>query len=112
MPKTITFTANQGETKTITERLVKADPNAKTGESSGGGPIVDPTNASAKVRVTSKGGFCNVTINGTGYGSTPVEAVVKAGTARVSCKPDGGGPAQSQAISVKAGEVGRVSFKL
>jgi len=114
VPKTIKFTAKQGETKTIQELLTKLDPNAKpadtgggTGTSSGGGG-----GGTGKVRVTSKGGFCNVTINGTGYGSTPVEADVKVGTARVTCKPDGGGASQSQAVSVKAGEVARASFKL
>ena len=114
VPKTIKFTAKQGETKTIQELLSKLDPNAKpgdtaggTGTSSGGGG-----GGTGKVRVTSKGGFCNVTINGTGYGSTPVEADVKVGTARVTCKPDGGGASQSQAVQVKAGEVARASFKL
>jgi len=111
VPKTITFTAKQGETKVIQERLAKVDPNAKPSDtgtvvtSSGGG-------GTGKVRVTSKGGFCNVTINGTGYGSTPVEAAVKEGTARITCKPDGGGASQSQAVQVKAGEVARASFKL
>jgi len=114
IPKTIKFTAKQGETKTIQETLTKIDPNAKpgdpasgTGTSSGGGG-----GGTGKVRVTSKGGFCNVTINGTGYGSTPVEAVVKEGTARVTCKPDGGGASQSQAVQVKAGDVARAAFKL
>jgi eukaryotic-like serine/threonine-protein kinase len=114
VPKTITFTAEKGETKVIQERLVKADPNqvAKAGEGAGAGSPGASSGGSGKVRVTSKGGFCNVTINGTGYGSTPVEAVVNAGTARVSCKPEGGGPSQSQAVQVKSGEVGRVAFKL
>jgi len=114
VPKTITFTAAQGETKTIQERLVKLDANAGAGASTGGSApsTGGGGGGSAKVRVTSKGGFCNVTINGTGYGSTPVEAVVSAGTARVSCKPDGGGKTQFQAVQVKAGDVGRVAFRL
>lgn len=114
VPKTIKFTAKQGETKTIQELLVKVDPNAKPGDTSGGTPTSSGGGGggTGKVRVTSKGGFCNVTINGTGYGATPVEAVVKEGTARVTCKPDGGGASQSQAVQVKAGEVARASFKL
>lgn len=111
IPKTIKFTAKQGETKTIQEMLTKIDPNAKPGDTGTGGGTT-PTGGTGKVRVTSKGGFCNVTINGTGYGSTPVEADVKVGTARISCKPDGGGPSQSQAVQVKAGEVARAAFKL
>ncbi len=111
IPKTIKFTAKQGETRTIQELLTKIDPNAKPGDppsgtASGGG------GGTGKVRVTSKGGFCNVTINGTGYGSTPVEAEVKEGAARVTCKPDDGGAAQSQGVQVKAGEVARAAFKL
>jgi len=110
VPKTITFTAEKGETKVIQERLVKVDPNAAAA-TNGGSPSAGG-GGSGKVRVTSKGGFCNVTINGTGYGSTPVEAVVNAGTARVTCKPEGGGASQSQAVQVKAGEVARAAFKL
>lgn len=67
--------------------------------------------ATAKVRVGSKGGFCNVTINGASHGSTPVEAVVNAGTVRVSCKP-ADGASQSQVVKVNAGDTARVSFKL
>ncbi|WP_282416841.1 serine/threonine-protein kinase [Polyangium sp. 15x6] len=114
VPKTITFTAEQGETKVIQERLVKADPNSAAAASTSSPPAAGAGGGggSGKVRVTSKGGFCNVTINGVGYGSTPVEAVVNAGTARVSCKPEGGGASQSQAVQVKAGEVARAAFKL
>lgn len=112
VPKTIKFTAKQGETKTIQETLTKIDPNAKPGDPAGGTTPPAGGGGTGKVRVSSKGGFCNVTINGTGYGSTPVEADVREGTARVTCKPDGGGASQSQAVQVKAGEVARVSFKL
>ncbi|HRI69083.1 MAG TPA: PEGA domain-containing protein, partial [Polyangium sp.] len=112
VPKTIKFTAKQGETKTIQEILAKLDPNAKQGDpSSGTTPPASGAGGTGKVRVTSKGGFCNVTINGTGYGATPVEAVVKEGSARVNCKPDSGA-ALSQVVQVKAGDVARVSFKL
>ncbi len=113
VPKTIKFTAKQGETKTIQEILAKLDPNAKPGDPSGGTtpPPTSGAGGTGKVRVSSKGGFCNVTINGTGYGATPVEAVVKEGSARVSCKPDSGA-ALSQVVQVKAGDVARVSFKL
>jgi len=65
----------------------------------------------AKVRVGAKGGFCNVTVNGTSYGPTPVEAQVSAGTVRVSCKP-ASGPVLSQSVSVEAGGTARVMFKV
>jgi eukaryotic-like serine/threonine-protein kinase len=108
--KTISFTAQPGETKTITDALQK-----ETGGGSGGGPgptaTAAATGAPAKVRVGAKGGFCNVTVNGTSYGPTPVEAVVTSGTVRVTCKP-ASGPSQSTAITVGPGETGKVSFKV
>jgi serine/threonine-protein kinase len=111
-PKTLTFTAQQGETKTFTETLAKADPAAPVPAANTGDPKpAAPTGAPAKVRVSAKPGFCNVTVNGTAYGPTPMEAVVPAGTVRVSCKP-ASGPAQSQAVTVAAGDTARVSFKV
>jgi hypothetical protein len=70
-----------------------------------------PAGGSAKVRVGAKGGFCTVTVNGSSYGPTPVEAVVSAGTVRVSCKP-ASGPSMSQVVTVAAGDTARVSFKV
>jgi eukaryotic-like serine/threonine-protein kinase len=111
-PKTVTFTPKRGETKTIQERLVKADPNAKQPPSGGEkDPPTPPAGGSSKVRVGAKGGFCNVTINGSSYGATPVEAVVPAGNVRVSCKP-ANGPSMSQSVKVAAGETARVGFKI
>jgi len=113
-PKTITVNAQQGETKTVTDALLKAEPGVP-------GPMPtpregkpDPVPAAggpAKVRVGAKGGFCNVTVNGTSYGPTPVEAQVSAGTVRVSCKP-ASGPVLSQSVSVEAGGTARVMFKV
>jgi serine/threonine-protein kinase len=109
IPRTITFVAKQGETKVIEERLVRSE---GVGSPQGGGAPGEPkTGPTAKVRVGSKGGYCNVTINGAAHGSTPVEAVVSPGTVRVSCKPSEGA-SQSQTVRVNAGETARVSFKL
>ncbi len=52
-----------------------------------------------------------MTINGTPYGPTPVEAQVSSGNVRVSCKP-ASGATMSQAVSVQPGETARVSFKV
>jgi serine/threonine protein kinase len=109
-PKTFTVSAAQGETKTITESLLKAEPGS-------GGPAPAkteapaPAGAPAKVRVSAKPGFCNVTVNGTSYGPTPVEAPVTSGAVRVSCKP-ASGASQQQTVTVGPGETGRVSFKV
>ncbi len=110
--KTLSFTAQPGETKTFTEVLLKADPNAAAAAGKPDeGKVAAPAGAPAKVRVGAKGGFCNVTVNGASLGATPVEATVTAGTVRVSCKP-ATGAAMSQTIQVAAGETGRVSFKI
>ncbi len=104
-PRTYTIVAQQGEVKSITDRLARAEPG------SGGGTQEKPAGAPAKVRVGAKGGFCNVTVNGSSYGPTPVEAVVTAGTVKVSCKP-ATGAAMSQSVQVGPGETARVSFKV
>jgi serine/threonine-protein kinase len=112
LARTYTINAKQGETKTITDQLQKGDPVAaaaaaeKPAEKQA--PAAGPP---GKVRVGAKGGFCNVTVNGTSYGPTPVEAIVPAGTARVSCKP-ANGPSQSQSVTVGPGDTARVSFKI
>jgi serine/threonine-protein kinase len=111
--KTLTFTAQPGETKTFTDALLKADPNAPVpaGSKPDETKTAAPAAAPAKVRVGAKGGFCNVTVNGASLGPTPVEASVPSGTVRVSCKP-ATGAAMSQTIQVGPGETGRVSFKV
>jgi serine/threonine-protein kinase len=110
-PKTVSFTAEQGETKTFQEHLTRLDPSAASTDKPAGQTTPAGSGRMATVRVNAKGGFCNVSVNGASAGPTPTEVSVPAGTVRVTCKP-ASGPAQSQAIQVKAGEVGRVSFKL
>ncbi len=105
--RTYTVNGRQGETKTITDALLKAD-------GQGSAPVKDEKAAAGppgKVRVGAKGGFCTVTVNGTSSGPTPVEAVVPSGTAHVSCKP-ATGPSQQQSVAVGPGETARVSFKV
>ena len=119
VPKTITFSAQQGETKTIEERLVRGDGSSSAAAGATGAPAPTgaptttspPSGGTGKVRVNSKGGYCNVSINGAGAGSTPTEAVVPAGNVRVTCKPPTGA-AQTQVVKVGPNETARVSFKL
>jgi serine/threonine protein kinase len=108
--KTFTFKAKQGETLTFKHAMVKADPRvASAGEPKGDGKKDPPKGGTGTVRVGARGGFCNVTINGASYGPTPTQATVPAGTARVTCTPEGGG-AMSQAVQVEAGGTARVGF--
>jgi serine/threonine-protein kinase len=124
-PKTVTLTARAGETRTIEEKLVKGGGDAAAIAAAAAAPASTPapaaptaapvapatTGGTGKVRVGAKGGFCNVTINGTPYGPTPVEATVPAGSARVTCKPESGA-AMSQSVQVGAGDLARVSFRV
>jgi serine/threonine-protein kinase len=110
VPKTFTFEAKQGETLTFKHAMVRADPRAASAERDppkGGGAA--PSKGTGTVRVGAKGGFCSVTINGASYGPTPTQATVPAGTARVTCTPEGGG-AMSQSVQVEAGGTARVGF--
>jgi serine/threonine-protein kinase len=114
LARTYVINAKQGETKTIVDTLAKGDGAAPAAAAAASAPSDKPAAASgapAKVRVGAKGGFCTVSVNGTAYGPTPVEAVVPAGPVRVSCKP-ANGPAQSQSLTVAAGDTARVSFKI
>ncbi len=109
--KTITINAQQGETKTIEDRLVKEVPGAAA--ATGGGETKPPASSggTGTIRIGAKGGYCNVTVNGASLGPTPTEATVAAGPARVTCKP-ANGPSMTQGVTVVAGQIARVSFKI
>jgi serine/threonine-protein kinase len=109
LARTYTVNAQQGEVKTIADQLARADgAGSAAGDSK---PAPAPAGPPGKIRVGSKGGFCNVTVNGAAYGPTPVEATVPSGAARVICKPPNG-PAMTQSVMVGPGETARVSFKV
>jgi serine/threonine-protein kinase len=91
--------------------LAKAVPSAAPKKNPAPTTVPAGETPSATVRVNAKGGFCNVSVNGVSAGPTPTEASVPAGAVHVSCTP-AEGPAMSQVIQVKAGEVGRISFKI
>ena len=101
MPKTIQFTAAQGETKMITEHLVRMEPGggccgargrprregqARGGERGEGRGGVRPGEGPRR----RQGRLLQRDVNGTPYGPTPVEAQVSSGNVRVSCKPASG----------------------
>jgi len=120
--KTFTFTGKQNEKKVIkhvlvrmtAEQIAQQERDGKSPKgiptSTGDAPVA-PASGPGTVRVNAKGGFCNVTINGAGYGATPVVASVPAGTVKVSCKPESGA-AQSQAVKLDAGGTARVTFNV
>jgi serine/threonine protein kinase len=109
--KTFTFKAKQGETLTFKHVLVKADPRVPTPGPRDAGPKDDGKGkgGTGTVRVGAKGGFCNVSVNGAALGPTPTQTTVPAGTARVTCTPEGGSP-MTQSVQVEAGGTARVGF--
>ena len=110
--KTIKVSAEQGERKTITENLQKADPNAASPTPKPDDKPAPAAGGAAKVRVNAKGGYCaNVTVNGASVGPTPTQAQVTSGTVRVSCKTSAG-KTLHQAVHVGAGDTGRVTFNV
>jgi serine/threonine-protein kinase len=110
--RTVSFTAQPGETKLIEAQLLKSEPGRGDPGSTTATPVADSGGqGQAKVRVGAKGGFCNVVVNGAAVGPTPVEAPVKAGTVRISCKAQDG-RSLSQTVRVSPGDTARVSFKL
>lgn len=111
LPKTVTFTAQPGESRTIEETLVKGDAKAAETTTAKSGDKPAAVGGSGTVRVGAKGGYCNVTINGTSYGPTPTQATVPAGNARVTCKPPSGA-SQTQGVKVEPNGTARVFFSL
>jgi serine/threonine protein kinase len=112
LPQTFTFVAKMGETKTIEATLVKGE--AKTDAS--GAPVAtgdEPPKpkGTGKVRIGSKGGFCEASVNGRGVGSTPTEVSVPEGPVSVSCRT-ADGRVLSSGATVKAGETAKVSFSV
>lgn len=122
IPKTFSFTAKKGEKPVFKHAMVRMTPEQiraqqaaekeKDNKKPETTPSATPTptpGGTGTVRVNAKGGFCNVTIKGAGYGPTPVTATVPAGTVTVTCKPESG-PSQSQSVKVDPGGTARVSF--
>lgn len=119
--KTFSFTGKRGEKKELKHQMTKMTPDQIAKQAADKDKDKVPTPSTAKssepvtpggtgtVRVGAKGGFCNVTIKGAGYGPTPVSASVPAGTVTVTCKPETG-PTQSQSVKVEPGATARVTF--
>jgi serine/threonine-protein kinase len=125
VPKSFTFTGKQGETKAFDAKLVKGDPAAiaaaekaaaeksadKAAEKASEKKPDAQASGPGTVRVNAKGGYCNVTINGSAMGVTPTGGPVPAGTAKVTCKPENG-PSMTQTVTVEAGQTARVIFQI
>ncbi len=71
-----------------------------------------PAGATGKLNVAAAGGWCDVAIDGKGYGPTPVASIeLTAGSHKVTCTPSGGA-AQSATVHVPAAGTERYRFQL
>ena len=65
-----------------------------------------------KLNVNARGGWCNVTIDGTPHGPTPIAGVVlPAGSHAVVCTPEGG-KALTASVHVEPDSTARYSFPI
>ena len=115
--QTVSFTGNAMETKRLEVSLEKG-PEPKhgtpsTGRPPGGNPTPPPQPAGAgKLNVGASGGWCNVTVDGTARGATPVAGLeLAAGTHRVTCTT-AEGKAQSATVTVPVDGTARFKFTL
>lgn len=104
------FRVGPNETKELKLHLEREDARkAKTG-----GAAAKPATAagSGKLNVSSRGGFCNVTVGGQSYGPTPVGGIVlPAGNHTVGCQP-AGGSSKSMGVTIHPDKTARITFTL
>jgi serine/threonine-protein kinase len=117
----VTFTGTPLETKRVEialERLPEPRRLASNGPRSTprvDGPTPPPAPqpvGSGKLNVGASGGWCNITVDGTPRGATPVAGIqLSAGPHRVTCSPPEGKP-QSATVDVPTGGTARYKFTL
>jgi len=90
----------------------------KAGAGGGGGPTTQSGNSTpaptgtGKINVSARGGWCNVSIDGTPRGPTPVAGVVvSAGNHSITCTPEGG-KTLSGGVKVEPDGTARYSFQI
>lgn len=109
-PQQFTFTGNVGDKKHFDVTLVKQDPKDKDKPP----PAASAATAtgSGKIAIAAKGGWCNVSIDGSGRGPTPVAGIsVSAGPHSVTCTTDTG-KTLSASVVVPPDGVGRYMFTI
>ncbi len=111
-PQQFTFTGNVGDKKHFDVALTKQDPKDKDKDKP---PPVAPTataGGTGKIAIAAKGGWCNVAIDGSGRGATPVAGIsLPAGPHSVTCTTDTG-KVMSASVNVPADGVGRYLFTI
>jgi serine/threonine-protein kinase len=88
----------------------KSTPASRAPDRPTGGGAQATAAGSGKLNVGARGGWCNVVIDGSSHGPTPVAGVVlPVGTHTVTCTPEGG-RAQSASVKVDPDATARFSF--
>jgi serine/threonine-protein kinase len=111
--QSVTFTGNPLETKHLDVTLEKApEPRHVAAGGHAGGGAAPTAAGSGKLNVGASGGWCNVTVDGTARGATPVAGLeLSAGTHRVTCTTSDG-KTQSATVTVPADGTARYKFTL
>ena len=115
--QTVSFTGIAMETKRVEVTLEKA-PEPKHGTAQGtrpgpqGGTTPPQPAGSGKLNVGASGGWCNVTVDGTPRGATPVAGVeLSAGSHRITCTT-AEGKTQTASVNVPVDGTARYKFSL
>ena len=114
--QTVSFSGNAMETKRLDVTLEKAPERRAGGRSNGAQTVQNPTPpqpaGAGKLNVGASGGWCNVTVDGTPRGATPVAGVeLSAGAHRVTCTT-AEGKTQTASVTVPADGTARYKFSL
>jgi serine/threonine-protein kinase len=114
--QSVSFTGNAMETKHLDVTLDKAAERRGPARPSGGQTATNPTPpqpaGAGKLNVGASGGWCNVTVDGTARGATPVAGLeLSAGAHRVTCTT-AEGKTQSASVTVPADGTARYKFNL
>jgi hypothetical protein len=107
--RTTRFRVGPNETKELTLNLERED--ARKAKAVAGETPAAATSR-GKLNVSSRGGFCNVTVGGQSYGPTPVGGIVlPTGNHVVGCKP-ASGAAKSMGVTISPDQTARITFTL
>jgi serine/threonine-protein kinase len=106
----ITFSALTAEKKHFELTLVKIEPNKKQREQQDNGTAA--SGGLGKLNVSARGGWCNVTVDGTPRGPTPVAGIaLSAGAHTVTCTPEVG-KAMGASVTITADNTSRYAFTI
>jgi eukaryotic-like serine/threonine-protein kinase len=111
--ETVTVTGEPHETKRVEITLTKMSaPRAHRAPASAGPSDTRAPTGTGKLNVGATGGWCNVTVDGTPRGATPVAGLeLPAGTHKIACAPESG-KTQHATVVVPEGGTARYKFEL